>query len=279
MLLPRSAEAVLAFHEAQEGLGENPPGSNANWITDAAGIGHVAWCVIDVWTARLAAGFNDDGKLLDFGTPASPPAWGRNPLPTTGGVGFGSTYRWGSAYVWAEASYAEQAGRWHPDLDDWAPGDSVCVNYNGRGGARTTNSHLATLIERVPGGNLRCWNGNISNRITVADFTPDRVEGLCRPAFVTSPAPAPHPQLEDDMAFRFLHKGVAYVSDGVFRRRIISDGVNQAMSRARVRPDGDAPERPDGTRGIEVWPPLWLDGGQEVQDDVFDQLVDVDSLR
>lgn len=267
MLLPRSPEAVLAFHEAQEGLGE-PCGSNCNWITNAWGIGHEPWCVGTVWVSRIAAGFNESGKLLDFGTPASPPAWGRNPLPTPDGVGFGSTYRWGSAYVWEEARYASDAGRWHPDLDDWQPADSVCVNYNGRGGARDSNSHLATLIERLPNGNLRCWNGNISNRITVADFTPDRVEGLCRPAFVVAaPEPAPTPKMEDDMAFRFTHHNDVYVSDGVHRRKVVTGDLNDALGRAKISRDGQL---------TEAWPLLALDGGAEVNIDVFEMLVDLD---
>ncbi len=194
MLIPRSVEALHAFYEAQAGLGE-PGGSNDNWITRAFNLGAVAWCVETVWTARLAAGFNTTGQILDFGTPANPPAWGINPLPTPDGVGFGSTYRQGSAYVWEEQRFAEAAGRWTTNFDEARPGDSVCVNHNGRGANRDPNSHLAEFIAWAPDGSAITWNGNVLNQICQARWSRGVIEGFCHPNFVTSPAPSQ----EDEM--------------------------------------------------------------------------------
>lgn len=43
-----TAQAALAFMRANLGLAEYPDGSNANWLTDWFGVGHVAWCAITV---------------------------------------------------------------------------------------------------------------------------------------------------------------------------------------------------------------------------------------
>lgn len=195
MMVARSVEAIHAFYEAQNGLGENPPGSNANWITKACGI-RDAWCVMTVWVARIAAGFNPTGQILDFGSPQNPPAWAAS-LPNVDGVGFGSTYRWGSAYVWAEQSYAEQAGRWTADYDEARPGDSVCINHNGRGGTRNVNSHLAEFIAWAGDGSALTWNGNVGNQICQARWSRNQIEGFCHPELVSDPSPSP--SKEDEM--------------------------------------------------------------------------------
>lgn len=191
-MVPRSVEAIHAFYEAQDGLGE-PWGNNDNWITRACGIID-AWCVMTAWMARLAAGFNPTGQILDFGSPDNPPAWAQS-LPDAAGVGFGSTYRWGSAYVWAEKSYAESAGRWTTDFDRVVPGATVCVNHNGRGGARNVNSHLAEFIGWAPDGSALTWNGNVSNSIRQARWSKDVIEGFCLPDLAVASSPSKEDEL------------------------------------------------------------------------------------
>lgn len=89
---------------------------------------------------------------------------------------------------------------------------------------------------------------------------------------VSQPKPKPRPKPKEltDMAFRGSHHGVAYVFSGPFRRRIQSDAINRALSRAEI-------PLPDGTV-VPAFPALRLDGGSAVQDDVFGQFVDLDEF-
>lgn len=224
---PRSPQAVFAFYEAQNGLGE-PGGVNDNWITQACRFVGSPWCLMMVSMAHLAAGFNPSRQVLDFGSPSIPPSWAKD-LPIVDGLGLASDYRWGSAYTWAIVNHAVASRRWHPDLDSGRPGDTVIVNHNGRGGRRDDNSHGCTLISRNGDGSFLTWNGNVGDRVCKANWSAGVVEGFARPAylFTIGPggqtlaiqgddqglAPPPHIKEETDMALVW-HKGAVYLISG-----------------------------------------------------------------
>lgn len=189
MILPRSPAAVFGFFEAQNGLGESPGGSNNNFLTKAANLDGQPWCAIGLSVAFLAAGFNETGSARAYGSPAAPPAWVKSPLPAVAGLGFGSTYRWGSAYTWAFRDAAIAAGRWHNGLDDGQPGDVCLINHNGRGKAHDSNSHTCLLIRRLEDGSFLTWNANLSDQIMQARWLARDVEGFARPNYVSQPAP------------------------------------------------------------------------------------------
>lgn len=186
----RSPEAVFAFFAAHDGLGE-PNGRNANWITHACHFDGSAWCIMAASLAYLAAGFNPSGKVLEFGTPSRPPSWAAS-VPDMKDIGFGTTYRWGSAYVWAVANAAAATGRWVSEVDDGRPGDWMMINLNGRGRARDVNSHGCVAIKQNADRSWLSWNGNWGDRVVKATFSPSQIEGFARPAFNTT--------LEDDLS-------------------------------------------------------------------------------
>lgn len=76
-----SADKALDWLRANLGTGEQPPGSNANFITRWGGVGNVAWCDICFWASECAAWGTYDARRLPEGYPLA------------------TDYPWGDAYV------------------------------------------------------------------------------------------------------------------------------------------------------------------------------------
>lgn len=231
MLVPRSAEAVFAFFEAQDGLDERR-GNNRNWISEACQIID-AWCVMGKSVAYLAAGFNTEGKILDFAHAQDGPGWAQpGNMPQVDGLGYRQRYRWGCAYTWDEADFAAESGRWTTDLDAFVPGCTVLINHNGRGGARNVNSHTAVGIERS-GGRTLTWNGNISNRIRQAEWSDNVVEGFAIPAFVTSPQEDDLTEPQEQMLIRTHDRATEALNEARAANKKAQElgGLNLEMNR------------------------------------------------
>lgn len=91
----------------------------------------------------------------------------------------------------------------------------------------------------------------------------------------TEPKPVPLPK-ETDMAFRYqTTKGVTYISDGLFRRKVQSGGIDNALGRYKLRASAG-----DENTAFDLSPPVWADKPKEqiLQDDVHNQFVDLDEL-
>lgn len=175
--LDARVDRSLAWMEANVGLGEYPAGSNANWLTDWYGAGHVAWCAITVSRALIEGGFGI-AERIDI-----------DPVRTTTRLG------------WAYCPYVEDdfrsAGRWHES--DPEPGDLVLYDWDGDGWA----DHVGMLREIRNDGALLVYEGNTDEgalRLKVRGTT--YVRGYARPPWSPTPAPRPNPdpQPEDDMA-------------------------------------------------------------------------------
>lgn len=251
VLVPRTPEAVFAFFESQKDLGEYPGHSNNNWITHACHFDGSPWCAMCVSLAYIAAGFNESGQILDL---SNPPNW-RDPVPNIAGLGFGTTYRWGSAYTWSFASDAAKAGRWSTDLDSAKPGDTVLINHNGRGQARDNNSHTCLFTGERDRSGFLTWNGNISDTVKLAYWTNSEVEGFCHPAFVsTSQQPD---QEDDDMIRLFTYKGGVYLGVfGAWRKHVTTPGIVNMLERTGFKWNN-------------------TDNTKEIQQDVFDSMLDL----
>src|SRR5918998_1506058 len=59
-----TASAVLDFFVRNDGLGEDPDGSNHNWITEWYGVTG-PWCAMTVSRALLEGGFSRDGEHVE----------------------------------------------------------------------------------------------------------------------------------------------------------------------------------------------------------------------
>ncbi|HJV08633.1 MAG TPA: CHAP domain-containing protein [Acidimicrobiales bacterium] len=188
-------DRALAFLEAQVGLAEYPAGSNANWLTEWYGMGHVAWCAITVSRALIEGGFGIADRI-DI-----------EPVRTTTRLG------------WAYCPYVEDdfrnAGRWHES--DPQPGDLVLYDWDGDEWA----DHIGMLAEVRDDGALLVFEGNTDEgvlRLKVRSLT--YVRGFARPPWtVTAPAPAPIPEPAQEDSMYFVDGpdevgGGVYVSDG-----------------------------------------------------------------
>lgn len=174
-----TVEAALAFLEGQLGLGEYPPGSNANWITDWYYGWQAAWCAMTVSRALIEAGFGT-AEAIDIA-----------PVPTT------------SAKGWAYCPYIESdfrsVGRWY-GADDTTPepGDLVLYDWDGDGWA----DHVGMLQSVDDDGSLWVYEGNTDEgvlRLKHRSLT--YVRGFARPPYSAVAAPPdtiPEPQEEDD---------------------------------------------------------------------------------
>jgi hypothetical protein len=143
------------------GLGETPPGSNRNRITDAYGLVG-PWCAMAVWHW-----FDGEGVNL------------RTVLP--GG------HAW--AYTPAGVNSAKQAGLWHQGHSGIRRGDVVFYKLPGAEGNDFVN-HVG-IVTSVTSGGVKSIEGNTSNIVAERVRTWPNVVGYMRPPYQTGPKPSP----------------------------------------------------------------------------------------
>ncbi len=160
-----TADDVLDFFRRNDGLGESPPGSNCNWLTDAYGMGCVPWCAVTVSRALGESG---------FGTPENVQV-----------PGVSSTTRRGWAYVPYVRKNFEDAGRWH---SDGLPGDLVIFDWDGDG----VGDHIGVVETRLGDGTYLCREGNTSSNLLQQRRRPrNLIAGFCRPPYDGLGGPQP----------------------------------------------------------------------------------------
>lgn len=183
-LAPRTAvsgpqatpESAFAFYESQLELAEYPPGSNANWLTDWYGMGHVAWCAITVSRALIAAGFGTPDQIDVPGVRAT------------------------SAKGWAYCPYVEDdfaaAARWH-DAGEVTPEPGDLVLYDWDGDAWP--DHVGMLKALDDDGSLWVYEGNTDEGVLrLKHRSMTYVLGFARPPW--TPATPPPPPQEADVS-------------------------------------------------------------------------------
>ncbi len=161
-----NAQAVIAFFERNEGLGEDR-GVNRNWITDWYGMTG-PWCAMTVSRAFYEAG----GDSIDWIT----------------GEGISTTTARGWAYVPYMRTDFENAGRWTQDPQ---PGDVTIFDWDGDG----WGDHVGIFLRGLDDGETcLVWEGNTSdNDLSLRRRPYTLIAGYGRPPYQQS-------QEEDDMA-------------------------------------------------------------------------------
>lgn len=167
-----TAQGVLDFFRRHDGLGESPPNSNCNWITNWYGMGCVPWCAITVSRALAEAGF---GNAEDVQVP-----------------GVARTTRRGWAYCPYIRRNFMDAGRWISDRNAGQPGDLVIFDWSGDG----VGDHIGVVETRLSDGTYLCREANTSsNLLHQRRRSQNVIMGFCRPPYdgMGGPAPAPPP--------------------------------------------------------------------------------------
>lgn len=170
---------ALQLYIDNDGLGEDPPGSNCNWITHRFGLGCVAWCAEAVsFALNLAFG----GDLDQWQVP-----------------GVVATYPNGIAYVPYMRAAFDAAGLY--DLDrstadqpaSLRPGDVAILFGEGHTGLIEADLGDGTYLTR---------EGNYSDRIGQFRRSRAVLDGVCHPPYgATPPQPDPPPPA-DPLALR-----------------------------------------------------------------------------
>jgi hypothetical protein len=163
-----TAEGVLDFFRRQDGLGESPPGSNCNWLTEWYGMGCVPWCAIGVSRALGEAGF---GHPDDVQVP-----------------GVTRTTRKGWAYVpYVRKNFAD-AGRYITDRNAGQPGDLVVFDWDGDG----VGDHIGVVETRLSDGTYLTREANTSSNALHQRRRPQSlIAGFCRPPYDSAGGPPP----------------------------------------------------------------------------------------
>lgn len=172
-----TVEAVLEFFRRNNGLGENPPNSNCNWITAWYGMGCAAWCAMTVSRALGEAGFGSPDDVV---------------VP-----GVGRTTRHGWAYVPYVRRDFEAAGRYVRDPNAGQPGDLVIFDWDRDG----VGDHIGVVETRLGDGTYLTREGNTSSNLLHQRRRPQSlIAGFCRVPYdglggpsVPGPGPGGHP--------------------------------------------------------------------------------------
>lgn len=157
-----TAEAVLQWFIDNDGLAEQPDGSNhVPGVTDRCGLGNVAWCAEAVSVALMAGGFGSlDGFFLEM-------------------PGFWTDYRWGWAYCPNIVTAFRDAGRWH--LSEPLPGDVVLFDWDGDNWA----DHVGIVEQDLGDGTVLTREGNADNRVGQHRRSALDILGYGRPPYAT----------------------------------------------------------------------------------------------
>jgi len=179
---PTTADAVIRRAMRDLGLGETPPGSNRNKITDAYGIGNGAWCAMAVWYWFKAEGVN-----LKTAIP--------------GGHGW--------AYTVYGVNSAKQAGLWHAGSGGIRRGDIVFYKLSGAFAGDPVN-HVG-IVTSAPSGSIKSIEGNTSNIVAERTRARSLIVGYMRPPYSTTSAKpaASAPPFPGRDKFRLNHRDAA----------------------------------------------------------------------
>lgn len=242
-----TAEQVLNWMRSHNGLGENPGGSNCNWLTDWYGMGCVPWCAITTSRALGEAGF---GHPDDVQVP-----------------GVARTTRKGWAYVPYVRKNFQDAGRWIGDRNAGQPGDLVIFDWDGDG----VGDHIGVVETRLGDGTYLCWEGNTSANLLHQRRRPQHlIAGFCRVPYdgiggpvVQPPAPGGAPPfpgrmlryppvtLGDDVRAwqaQMAHRGWRIIADGAF---------GNASREVARKFQADKRLEVDGIVGPQTWAMSW----------------------
>lgn len=245
--MPRTAEGVLDFFRNNDGLGETPPGSNCNWLTDWYGMGCVPWCAITVSRAMAEAGFGDPEDVQVQGVER--------------------TTRKGWAYVPYMKKAFVDAG-WYYGPDDGQPGDWVIFDWDGDG----WGDHVGVVETRLDGGETYlCREGNNSwNNIALRRRPKSLIDGFCRPPYDGlggPPIPEPPTHEHPPWPGRYLRYPPVTIGGDVrlwqarmAERgwRIYADGAfGPASRRVASLFQEDKGLEVDGIVGRETWDAAW----------------------
>lgn len=151
-----SAEAVLRFFRDNLGLGEDPPGSNCNFISHWYGVGCAPWCAMTVSRAFGEAGFGSVDEVI---------------VP---GVATTSVHGW--AFVPFMAQDFLNAGRYDRNPQ---PGDVVIFDFgDGQGQA-----HVGVVEEVLDDDTVITLEGNAGNQLVRLRRSMSIVDGFGHPPY------------------------------------------------------------------------------------------------
>jgi hypothetical protein len=164
-----TADQVIAFFEAHDGLAEDPPGSNCTWISQwfweqtdnnqALSPGCYSWCAVTVSRALNEAWGDPDVWQV----PGISPDW-----------------RPGFSYVPSVRAAFVRAGRFHESGGQ--KGDLVIYDWDGDG----WGDHIGVFVSDVDGETCLVWEGNTSsNDISLRRRPYSLIAGFCRPPYDT----------------------------------------------------------------------------------------------
>jgi hypothetical protein len=157
-----TAQGMLAAAKKTIGMGEHPPGSNHNKITEwyntnIARIGNGPWC--DMAVTYWAGHSNNLAAILG----------GRN-------IGY--------AYTVAHAQKFQRKGRWHTGIAGIKPGDVVFFDWRGTRSIRNID-HVG-VVERVSGKRIVTIEGNTTGNSCRRMVRDARfIVGYGRPAYAS----------------------------------------------------------------------------------------------
>lgn len=125
-----TAAQVIAIAASQNGVTEQPPGSNQQKYGAAFGMNGTAWCAIFVWWCFMQAGVDLRKTVTPY-----------------------------LAYCPTFVQVLQELGYWHNDTAGIQPGDIKFYCWDGSGVAQHTGIHVETIV-----GPLGvAWEGNTSN--------------------------------------------------------------------------------------------------------------------
>lgn len=216
----RSAAAVVAWFEANDGMGEYPDGSNRNAVTEWTGW-PAAWCIMALSRALWAAGYNDGERLVVPGVATTHWfGWAYTPAIARcfadAGL-YGNEPRYGSLGIVVYPS----SGRWVDDT--WRmPGDHGClvVAVCDASGAIIPWDDQGRPSRPQDVAQVVTWDGNISNRIGMHRRSRSMFHGFGYPpydpsgGFLMALSDAEQDELRDRV--RDLHDYVSSVRKGDF---------------------------------------------------------------
>lgn len=159
-----TVQGALNFMRSHEGLGENPEGSNQNFITEWYGVVG-PWCAMTVSRALVESGFTTDGDTMSID-------------------GVATTTSKGWAYVPYVRDNFANAGRFDQDP---RPGDLVIFEFDGD----SSPDHIGMVESVEPDGSVWTYEGNHADRLEHLRRSRSVIAGFCHPPYADA-APVPN---------------------------------------------------------------------------------------